>query len=721
MCPRRVAAPVLLLALIACPSPEEPEPEAAATVIEAWCDTLRGGLGGSDDEIVGFSRAVSTARFFAVDASERRNSTDLLQSLMEASPGLDALERFASLGEDRCVAPASAATLAPAEVELRGDVAILTPGSGALSLPAGAEAVIVDLTDLPASPEADAALDAAVGLAFAEDVRVGERGVRHFDGWAMSSEPNSAYTVQNIVVSDSIVATGGRDLPLAFVVGERISPHAARVAAVLRAERRAFVFGYDIHRAVAESAWVGVGDSGLGVVTSPIVLNGGEGLPEVVPADTATFWPSLRIEGLSGSGRPLELSLERVAREPAEWQAGAYVPQPGVGVPASQAMLIEAHGLLDRFFPYFDEVGRGVDDALLDELVAVEDLEPTDRVGATHSLGRLMHAVEDGHGFFGDMSRPSPAGYVGITGDRVGDELLVRHAVPGIGIVPGDTITSVDGEPVADWYAEVTSRHSAASIGYLWNLATRELNAIPRDGQRQLGVRRADGSTAVIDAVPQDQEAYFELPQGGVLRPNGYLDDLDEGEVYYLNLSDDVTFEAAQLTAAMDDLRSRDARAVIVDMRGYPGINHYAVLPNLVPGPFSSPQFVVPQWYGPDVFEWDVSSYDFEGRSDAFDGPIVLLVGNASVSAAENFSSMLTPRPDTLVVGRQSASTNGNITRSFLTGGYYTLFTGMKIRTPDGDDFHGIGIVPDVEVIADAASVAAGRDPELEAALRALE
>ncbi len=47
-------------------------------------------------------------------------------------------------------------------------------------------------------------------------------------------------------------------------------------------------------------------------------------------------------------------------------------------------------------------------------------------------------------------------------------------------------------------------------------------------------------------------------------------------------------------------------------------------------------------------------------------------------------------------------------------------FTGMETLHVDGSVFHARGIVPDVVVPLDAAAYRDGRDPELEAAVRAL-
>ena len=99
-----------------------------------------------------------------------------------------------------------------------------------------------------------------------------------------------------------------------------------------------------------------------------------------------------------------------------------------------------------------------------------------------------------------------------------------------------------------------------------------------------------------------------------------------------------------------------------------------------------------------------------------YTGPIVLMVSNKTVSAGECFAQIIMDLPNVTVVGQQSASTNGTITNAKLPGQFQMTWTGMWLRNPDGSEFHGIGVVPDVEVVPTADEFAAGVDPELMAA-----
>ena len=114
-------------------------------------------------------------------------------------------------------------------------------------------------------------------------------------------------------------------------------------------------------------------------------------------------------------------------------------------------------------------------------------------------------------------------------------------------------------------------------------------------------------------------------------------------------------------------------------------------------------------------YELVEDTWEFEPASTVWTGAIAVIVSNKSVSSAEHVAQMLQDLPNVVVVGQQSACTNGTIT-NFPLPGNFELGYGHAAH-PDGSEFHGIGIVPDVEVVPTPAG-AAGQDPELSAASR---
>mgnify|MGYP006202960503 CR=1 FL=1 len=163
------------------------------------------------------------------------------------------------------------------------------------------------------------------------------------------------------------------------------------------------------------------------------------------------------------------------------------------------------------------------------------------------------------------------------------------------------------------------------------------------------------------------------------------------------------------------------AAGLVLDMRGYPvPLHQLEYVARVVPVNAASPQFILPRV---DVTGQDTASqaYFIEPLTDpSFGGPVALIVGANTVSAAENLSMMLVDAERVTVVGRRSAATNGNITGVQLPSGLGFTFTGMEVRHADGADFHTIGILPQVEATLTAGDLSAGIDPELDAAIDAL-
>jgi hypothetical protein len=195
-------------------------------------------------------------------------------------------------------------------------------------------------------------------------------------------------------------------------------------------------------------------------------------------------------------------------------------------------------------------------------------------------------------------------------------------------------------------------------------------------------------------------------------RQNGALADLGASQLYYLNLNGFTTSSDAAMRAAIDE--AAGAAGLVLDMRGYPGVNHYEVAARLIQDPFFSAIFKVNQFNGVDDSSISTAQYPlFPAGAPSFDGPIVLLTGPHAVSAAENFMQMLVGADRVTVVGQRSAGTNGNITGVQVPGGFGFSYTGMEVLNPDGSQHHGIGIEPDVYVPLTAEDLRDGIDRDL--------
>lgn len=683
-----------------------------------WCDRMVPGPAG-DSAILDLAVAHAFIRFFGAQADYSTVDAALVEALAPA----DALETLDLAAYDAaldsvCIVPAARASeLGPASVELIGTTAWVRPGTGEIVLPPTTQVVALDLRDLPDVPELAERLHAAVAPALMTEVpRPTRRFRRHVGHTDQLVSPQNIYETDRVEQTPpAIEPSGSRDLELVVVTGERLAPAAAELAGSLRLQERAWLVGHDVFAEVAESSWRPIGERGAVWRSSDLFEWGESRWPSRILADVLTDVPEDVVAAQFPAGAPPSPSFEAGERsiiEPYDPWSVEYDSTLGLG--EIRSALVIAYGAVELFFPYFDVVGHETDEALLELLTETDAADAEDRVLMQERLGRFSSALHDGHGFVEDLFAPFSAGVITARFEALDGYPVVRRTNQP-GLQPGDTILEIEGEPTLAWYAARYPLVSAASEGYLHDLVTRMLTA--RSEPIELTIESALGMQQTLVIEPRNYIADQALGYSPVVRPTGWLDDLGAPGLYYLNMGES---SDAALQAAIDAAIAGAATGMVVDMRGYPTGNHNAIAQRLIPGAFDSARYETPIWTGPDQHEDQLDVFSFEGL-DAYAGPMVLLVGNHTVSAAENFALMLVGADRATVVGQQSASTNGNITGIGLPGGFVSMFTGLRVLFPDGSTFHGVGIVPDIEVAPDPVAYAQGDDPELLAAIDVLE
>jgi C-terminal processing protease CtpA/Prc len=101
--------------------------------------------------------------------------------------------------------------------------------------------------------------------------------------------------------------------------------------------------------------------------------------------------------------------------------------------------------------------------------------------------------------------------------------------------------------------------------------------------------------------------------------------------------------------------------------------------------------------------------------------PVVVLVNGASFSEAERFAEIMKQVPTVRLVGETTGGGSaGGGNRFVLPNGRVFSFGTYDYRRYDGSPWEGQGIEPDLLVFQTPAHVAAGRDRQLEVALRLL-
>jgi len=95
-------------------------------------------------------------------------------------------------------------------------------------------------------------------------------------------------------------------------------------------------------------------------------------------------------------------------------------------------------------------------------------------------------------------------------------------------------------------------------------------------------------------------------------------------------------------------------------------------------------------------------------------GPLAVLTGPGTYSAAEDFLVPLKYAKRAMLVGEKTAGSTGNPISVNLPGGGIFMVVSKRDTFPDGQEFVGIGIQPDVEVHPTQQDLLKGTDPVLQ-------
>ncbi len=204
---------------------------------------------------------------------------------------------------------------------------------------------------------------------------------------------------------------------------------------------------------------------------------------------------------------------------------------------------------------------------------------------------------------------------------------------------------------------------------------------------------------------------------------------LPQGNIAYVALNDFGTDELVkQWLAAFPKISA--ARAIILDVRlnggGSSNIG-FEVIRSLIDRPVPASRVMMRRYNPTDrargqLMEWTEEPADnIQPREGArFSGPVVVLIGPATFSAAEDFLVAWKNSGRGPMIGEPSGGSTGQPLPFQLPGGGSARVCTKRDTFPDGTEWVGKGIQPDILVRPTVADVRAGRDTVLERAMEFL-
>lgn len=295
------------------------------------------------------------------------------------------------------------------------------------------------------------------------------------------------------------------------------------------------------------------------------------------------------------------------------------------------------------------------------------------------------------------------------------------------GVHVGDEIVSINGEEVHQYAKERVEPYASSSTPQ--DLAVRMYDYLLLAGDHAqpvtLGLRDAAGN---LHSVTLSRESD---PAAKNWKPSFSFRMLP-GDIAYLKLGE---FEDARGAKMFKQHLPQilKAKGLILDVRSNGGgstNNGLDVLTWLmdkpVPEPAARSLEYVPTyraWSGPSETWKTLDGADATYRQvhkNYYTGPVAVLIGPRTFSAAEDFVVSFEAMHRGILVGQTTAGSTGQPLGFKLPGGGTARICTLRETFPDGHRFVGIGIPPKIEVTPTIADIRAGRDPAIAAAAKVL-
>jgi carboxyl-terminal processing protease len=405
--------------------------------------------------------------------------------------------------------------------------------------------------------------------------------------------------------------------------------------------------------------------------------------------------------------------------------------QPNIGEDEKIAGLSLFWSMARNSFVYFDQIPEiNWDKTYLEYLPKVRQTKSTYEYYLV--LQEMCALLRDGHTnvYFPkelqEEMRARPPLRTALVEDKVIVERVLSETLRRQGIAPGLEVVRIDGMPVKDYARKFVQPFQSSSTAQDLQVRTYTyaLLAGAKDKPVELELKDADGKfftrsvprTGYADIVPVVEKLFeFRVLDGNV----GYV---------ALNSFDNESV-AKDFAQNFDAIAKTDA--LVIDLRANGGGNSFygdEILAYLTDRPFQTARWrsrsfralrnaygIEADWFGEDGETVKPNGKKFYAK------PIVLLIGSRTFSAAEDFAMQFDFMKRGLLVGEPTGGSTGQPMSFALPGGGGARICVKRDAYPDGKEFVGIGILPNVAASPKISDFVSGKDSVLETALRELK
>ena len=317
----------------------------------------------------------------------------------------------------------------------------------------------------------------------------------------------------------------------------------------------------------------------------------------------------------------------------------------------------------------------------------------------------------------------SAPGSVGIDVRLIDDQVVIAWVEPGspaeqAGLRTGFIILEINGQPVEDSEDLITFKlppfNERRYRGQFISAIQSQLNG---EVGEEVALIYMDDKDQMHEAALTRQEREVQ-PFIAENLPPFYVESESrrlENGIGYIRFTGFLPPILEDVLAAVEDMQ--DAPGIIIDIRGNPG-GFYPVRKAIASQFFQERTLLWRYITRPGLelpgFERDVYT---DPPSEAYTGPVVILVDVMSGSSSEEFSGALQANQRAIIIGEQTAGSDLVADIISLPNGATFLYPIAQTQTADGTVLEGRGVIPDIEVALDRQLLLQGIDSQIEEAI----
>lgn len=468
------------------------------------------------------------------------------------------------------------------------------------------------------------------------------------------------------------------------------------------------------------------------VLRGRYLFNFGMGIPFRIRSSIRETNSPEEMKYINDSIDPLPLVMEAVARNVIDPSYVTWIPPANPSVDDRQMLRMAAFARLWSEVKYnFVFLDRRPDldwDSVLElylpRIAAARTQEEYARV-----LEEVVALLKDGHtGVSVSIPRDKPGLNIEpIEGRPVVIDVADTPEMRGSGVTPGMELVAVNGVPLDQVLKEKIYPYVAASTPQ-----DRDDRAFGRLLEGEPG-SKLSATFRDLQGNTQNVELTCDLSEHPPAKKWW-----QRPPVEFRQLANGVTYVALNTFGNDEVLKEFDShfsdilnsKGLILDVRenggGSTGIG-FAIIARLIDKATSQTSKWRTRDYRPTFRAWGKPEEWYEGDAGPIEprgdkpylGPVVVLIGPKTFSAAEDFVVPLKATKRATLIGTPTGGSTGQPLFINIYGASARICTKWD-RFPDGTEFVGVGIPPDILVQQTRRDVAEGRDPALERAVAVL-